>query len=60
MTVKDLNINEFNSYYRTYINLVGEDISLYEGLKLGQKQTSDFIESFDENKMGYAYAEQLP
>ncbi|MCO4822011.1 MAG: DinB family protein [Flavobacteriaceae bacterium] len=57
MTVKDLNINEFNSYYSTYINLVGENISLFEGLKLGQKQTSDFIESIDENKMGYAYDE---
>lgn len=57
MMVSDLNENEFNPYYGAYINLVGNNITLLEGLKQGQKQTINFIESIAEDKMSFAYAE---
>lgn len=55
MTVTDLSANEFNAYYSTYINLVGKEVSLLDGLRHGKKQTSSFIESIEEEKLGYAY-----
>jgi len=56
MTIQDLQADELNSYYNTYISKAGTQ-TLLEGLKDSGQKTYDFLNSISEEKFDYAYAE---
>ena len=56
MKTTDLNSSEYNSYYGTYIELVG-DVTLIDGLKKGLSETISFLTTIPVNKLEYRYAE---
>ncbi|MBU2938639.1 DinB family protein [Lacinutrix sp. C3R15] len=56
MKTVDISALEYNEYYKTYINKVG-DLSLLEGLSEGLVDALRFFNSLPEDKMMYAYAE---
>lgn len=56
MTKSQLETNECNSYYQTYINKAG-DLELIDGLKKNAEDIYLFFESIPEDKYDYAYAE---
>jgi len=56
MKKDQLNTNEYNLYYQTYIDNAGE-LNLREGLKRNGNVTISFLESLPEEKYDYAYAD---
>ncbi|MFD2541571.1 DinB family protein [Lacinutrix gracilariae] len=56
MKTADIGTLEYNEYYKTYIDKVG-DLSLLEGLSEGLSEALGFFNSLPEDKMDYAYAE---
>lgn len=56
MTKVDLNPNEFNAYYGTYINKTS-GLSLKGGLKSSGELTLSFLKSIPLDKLEYRYAE---
>jgi hypothetical protein len=57
MTVTDILFNEYNSYYKRYLDQIDEDVDLIAGLKKGKKQTIAFFDSLPEHKLLFRYAE---
>ena len=56
MTVQDIQPDEYNPYYKTYIDKVG-DGDLLELLYKRQEITTKFFKSLDESKYLYRYAD---
>lgn len=56
MTVSELSSNEYNPYYKSYIDKVG-DLNLIEGLKSSLKKTEHFFDSIPDDKLEYTYAD---
>lgn len=54
MKVKDLNNNEYSSFYKTYIEECG-DYKLIEGLERNLNETLDFYKSIPIEKHEYSY-----
>lgn len=54
MTVKDLNKNEYSSFYQTYIDECGDN-RLIEGLELNLDETLQFYKSIPIDKHEYRY-----
>lgn len=55
MTVKDLNPNEYNPYYQTYIDN-SIHLELISGLQKNHEMVLMFLRSIPENKYEYRYA----
>lgn len=56
MTTNNLNADEFNPYYNTYISKVGA-LALKDGLSSNCKTIELFLKSLPEDKLEYKYAE---
>ena len=56
LTRQDLDHNEYNAYYKNYIELVNPDIDLYEALDVGLENTLKFYGEIPQDKWCYAYA----
>ncbi|MEE9364044.1 MAG: DinB family protein [Cellulophaga sp.] len=56
MTTSEVQGAEYNSYYKRYIDLVGER-SLKEGFEIGENTTVNFFKAIPEDKLEYRYAE---
>ncbi len=56
MTKDDLNNDEYNLFYQSYIQRTGS-LDLYEGLKVNGNNTIDFFEGVPEDKLNVRYAE---
>ncbi len=56
MTVKDLNMNEYASYYQSYIDKCGHE-ELNEGLRYNLNNTNEFLNSIPAGKLDYSYSE---
>ncbi len=54
MTVKDLNTNEYNTFYQTYIDACG-DSGLVEGLVNNLENTLKLFTSIPSEKQEYSY-----
>ena len=57
MTRKDLKPEEFNPYYKVYIDKVNDNRSLLEALEKGKGETIAFFEEVPEDKLDYRYAQ---
>lgn len=56
MTIKDLNINEYNPYYDNYISKVNK-ATLNDGLATNYKTIELFLKSIPHDKLEYRYAD---
>ncbi len=56
MTREDLDHNEFNAYYKNYIELLQPDVSLIDALQSGLEKSLEFYADIPKEKWGYAYA----
>lgn len=56
MTAKELRPNEYNPYYQTYINKVG-DLELLEGLDSNLEIVLTFFRTIPDDKLEFRYAE---
>ncbi|WP_431134314.1 DinB family protein [Psychroserpens mesophilus] len=56
MTKYQLNTNEYNPYFQTYIDKAG-DLNVIEGLKQNGLTVMAFLEAIPEEKYDYAYAQ---
>lgn len=56
MTIKDLNNNEYDAFYSTYIKMVPENVALMEGYKNGGAKVIQFFKSIPNEKLEYKYA----
>ncbi|MEZ4802649.1 MAG: DinB family protein [Gelidibacter sp.] len=56
MTAKDLQSNEYNPYYQTYINKT-ENLNLKDGLRHNFETVSSFLKILPADKLEYRYAE---
>lgn len=56
MKVSELGIAEYHSYYKPYIDALG-DIHFMDALKNGLVSISDFMVQIPDAKMGFSYAE---
>lgn len=56
MTVKDLNIKEYNTFYQPYINVCG-NFELIEGLTKNLVNTTNLFKEIPANKHEYSYEE---
>ena len=56
MTREDLDHNEYNAYYKNYIELLEKDVSLVEALEQGLKKSLSFYKALPQEKWQYAYA----
>lgn len=56
MTSKDLNSNEYNAYYKTYIDK-SKDLTLKDSLKYNYETVLQFLKDIPEAKLEYRYAE---
>ena len=56
MTKADLNPEEFNPYYRQYIEKLQNHIQLREGFEAGKTAIIRFFEAIPEEKANYRYA----
>ncbi|MEM0994432.1 MAG: DinB family protein [Bacteroidota bacterium] len=57
MKVQDILFNEYNSYYKRYLDLVATHLSLAEGLEKGRQEVFDFFNAIPKDKQLYRYAE---
>lgn len=56
MTTQDLVTEEFNPFYRTYINMLPKNLNLIDGFEAGFKNVQDFFKSIPKDKLEYKYA----
>lgn len=56
MTGSEIQISEYNPYYKRYIDLVG-NIALWDALKKGLETTQSFFKNLPSEKWDYRYAE---
>ncbi|PHR98219.1 MAG: damage-inducible protein DinB [Leeuwenhoekiella sp.] len=56
MTREDLDHNEYNAYYKNYIELLQKDASLIKALENGLKKSLSFYKVIPQEKWQYAYA----
>lgn len=56
MFTTDLSINEYNSYFQSYIDRMAHT-DLWEAFSNHRELMTDFIENIDESKLLYRYAE---
>jgi len=56
MTKEDLNANEYNPYYGTYIGKT-EGLKLKDGIKISGDRTISFLKSIPNDKLEYRYDE---
>lgn len=54
MKVTDLNPNEYHSYFKTYLDKVGDE-PLIKSLMDGKVKTIEFFSSIPESKLNYSY-----
>ncbi|MCF8273271.1 MAG: DinB family protein [Flavobacteriaceae bacterium] len=57
MTILDLKTSEYNPFYKTYLDMIPEEMELIDGFYLGLKNVVDFFNSLPSNKLKYKYAE---
>ena len=57
MTTSQLNPSEYHTFYKTYIDLIPDDLELIEGFKKGLKLYEDFFQDISIDKLYYKYAE---
>lgn len=55
MTTTDLKSEEFDSYYKSYIDKLSDKINLQEGFKIGQKNVIEFFKFIPNDKLEYRY-----
>ncbi len=55
MKASEIASTEFHSYFKTYIDKVGE-VTLKEALETGWEETISFFESIPESKLDYRYS----
>jgi len=55
MTRQDLDHNEFNAYYKNYIELLSKDVSLTDALETGLEKSMAFYKGIPKEKLQYAY-----
>lgn len=58
MKVSELKAEDYNSYYKTYIDKLGENSELLVTLEKQSKNFPNFLKSIPEEKLQYAYAPQ--
>lgn len=56
MTPKDLKHNEFNDYYKRYIDKLSNDLELIKGFTEGLANVMRFFQSIPKEKLEYRYA----
>lgn len=56
MTTQDLDTEEFNPFYSTYINILPKNLNLIEGFEAGFKNVQDFFKAIPKDKLEYKYA----
>ena len=57
MTIKDLRASEYNPFYKTYLDMIPQEMDLIDGFYLGLKDVIDFFNSLPSNKLEFKYAE---
>ena len=57
MTSSQLNPSEYHTFYKTYIDLIPNDLELIEGYKRGLKLYENFFQELSIDKLYYKYAE---
>lgn len=55
MKKRDVKPNEYNIYFKKYIQLLNENIDLITGLEQNGKDRTNFISSIPSNKLEYRY-----
>lgn len=56
MKIADLSVDEYNAYYKSYIEACGSD-NLMQLLENGLESFSEFIKAIPQEKLNYNYAE---
>ena len=56
MQKRDVKSEEYDSYYKIYLDLLKDDLKQIDGYKIGKKSVIDFINSISNEKMSYKYA----
>lgn len=57
MKTKDLQENEFNFFYATYLNALDENDNLMTALIAGKEWFSSFVQDLNEEQLTYSYGE---
>ena len=57
MNHKDIQINEFGEFYKTYINQVSNEYTLIEELEISLHRFIKFVQDIPMDKFDYSYAE---
>jgi uncharacterized damage-inducible protein DinB len=57
MNQKDIQINEFGEFYKTYINQVSNEYTLIEELEISLHRFIKFVQDIPMDKFDYSYAE---
>ena len=57
MTKEDLTSEEYNPYYKVYINMIPKSLDLIEGFEVGFSNIESFFKSIPKEKLEYRYAE---
>lgn len=55
MTTQDLNVSEYNEYYKRYIDKLSKSLLLRDGYKIEKTNTLDFFKSIPKDKLEYRY-----
>lgn len=55
MTKADINPNEYNEYYSSYIGLLDDNTELIDGYYQDKKMMEEFINSIPDDKLSYRY-----
>jgi hypothetical protein len=57
MTIKDLKTSEYNPFYKTYLDMIPQEMELIDGFYFGLKNVVDFFYSLPSNKLEFKYDE---
>lgn len=57
MTVLDLDLKEYNAYYKIYLEQLSSDLELLEGFENQKQNVVNFFNTIPKEKYDYAYAE---
>ena len=57
MKISDLQENEFNFFYGTYLKALGEKDDLISALLIGKRWVQSFVENLEDNQLNYSYEE---
>lgn len=57
MTKQDLTSEEYNPFYKTYINMIHESVDLIDGFEMGFRNIEAFFKSIPNEKLDYKYAD---